>query len=251
VIAARAPFLIAAAATAVLIPVLARLLPSQLPPRRVPYRELLGSLPRLVASLPPLRRHAILGAFAFGAFSVFWTTLPFRLATPPLHYGSDVAGLFGLLGVAGAFAAPLAGRLTDRYGPHWVNGGGIAVVAIAFAVFAAAGHTLVGLGLGILLLDFGVQGNHVSNQTRILGLDASLRNRLNTIYMVMFFFGGAAGSALGSWSWSQWGWAGVTACGGAFGVAAPSAKPTATLPRPAAAPPSALPSPTASPARTE
>jgi len=165
----RAPFLIAAAATAVLILVLARLLPSQLPPRHVPYRELLGSLPRLVASLPPLRRHAILGALAFGAFSVFWTTLPFHLAAPPLHYGSDVAGLFGLLGVAGALAAPLAGRLTDRYGPHWVNGGGIAIVAISFAVLAAAGHTLVGLGLGVLLLDFGVQGNHVSNQTRILG----------------------------------------------------------------------------------
>jgi len=37
--------------------------------------------------------------------------------------------------------------------------------------------------------------------------------------MVSFFLGGAAGSALGSWSWSHWGWAGVTACGGAFGVA--------------------------------
>jgi len=215
----RAPFLVAAAATAVLIVVLARLLQPQLPPRRVPYRELLRSLPKIVANLPPLRRHAVLGAFAFAAFSVFWTTLPFRLAAPPLHYGSEVAGLFGLLGVAGAFAAQLAGRLTDRYGSRWVNGGGIAVVAISYAVLAAAGHTLLGLGLGIVLLDFGVQGNHVSNQTRILGLDDSLRNRLNTIYMVAFFLGGAVGSAVGSWSWSRWGWAGVTACGGAFGVA--------------------------------
>ena len=214
----RGPFFVAAAATSLLLAVFARYLPSQLPPRKVPYGQLLASLPRLVVELAPLRRHAVLGALVMGAFSVFWTTLTFRLAAPPLHHGSGVAGLLSLLGVAGALAAPLAGRLTDRHGARWVNGDGIAVVALAYAVFAAAGHTLIGLGAGIVLLDSGIQGNHVSNQTRVLSLDAALRNRLNTLYMVSFFTGGAFGSALGAWTWSLWGWAGVTTCGATFGV---------------------------------
>lgn len=214
----RAPFFVAAAATLVLVAILWNKLPSQKPPRQVPYRELLSSLPRLVRDSAPLRRHAILGALTFGAFSVFWTTLPFRLALAPLHYGSEVAGLFGLLGVAGALAAPLAGRLSDRYGSRWVNAGAIATVVVSYAVFALAGHTLVGIGAGVVLLDFGAQANHISNQTRVLGLDAARRNRLNTVYMVAYFIGGATGSALGAWAWNRWAWDGVTACGAAFGV---------------------------------
>jgi predicted MFS family arabinose efflux permease len=202
----------------VLVLVLWKKLPSQKPPSRVPYRELLASLPRLVRDSAPVRRHAILGALTFAAFSVFWTTLPFRLATPPLHYGSEVAGLFGLVGVAGALAAPLAGRLADRYGSRWVNAAATAIVVLSYGVFALAGHTLGGLAVGVLLLDFGAQANHISNQTRVLGLDAALRNRLNTVYMVTYFIGGASGSALGAWAWNRWAWAGVSACGAAFGI---------------------------------
>ena len=216
----RAPFLIAAGACVALGLVLARLLPSQRPARRVAYRELLGSLPRLVATLPPLRRHAVLGGLTFGAFSVFWTTLPFRLATPPLDYGSDTAGLFGLVGVAGALAAPLAGRLADRFGSRVVNAGAIAVVIVSYAMLAAFGDSLVGLAAGVILLDFGAQANHISNQTRVLGLAPELRNRLNTVYMVSYFLGGSLGSALGAFTWNRWAWAGVTACGAGFGVAA-------------------------------
>src|SRR5262249_2102732 len=72
----RAPFLVAAGANGLLLLTLARRLPSQLPPRPVPYRELVRSLPALVATTPPLRRHAVLGALAFGSFRLFWTALP-------------------------------------------------------------------------------------------------------------------------------------------------------------------------------
>lgn len=56
----------------------------------------------------------------------------------------------------------------------------------------------------------------VANQTRIFGLDASARSRLNTVYMVMYFAGAAVGSALSTMAWERWGWNGV--CGLALGL---------------------------------
>jgi predicted MFS family arabinose efflux permease len=60
-----------------------------------------------------------------------------------------------------------------------------------------------------------VQGGHVANQTRIYALVPEARSRLNTIYMVTFFVGGALGSALGAYGWTHWRWNGVCAAGAA------------------------------------
>ena len=49
----------------------------------------------------------------------------------------------------------------------------------------------------------------VANQTRIFGLVASARSRLNTVYMVVYFAGAALGSWLSSLAWAHWGWNGV------------------------------------------
>jgi predicted MFS family arabinose efflux permease len=68
----------------------------------------------------------------------------------------------------------------------------------------------------VLLLDLGVQAGHVANQTRIYGLDPEARGRLNMVYMVCYFIGGATGSSLGAGAWKVWGWSGV--CGFALAV---------------------------------
>src|SRR3954451_4972070 len=81
----------------------------------------------------------------------------------------------------------------------------------AFIIFAGLGNTLGGMIGGVILLDLGAQCSHISNQTRIYALRPEARNRLNTVYMVTFFCGGAAGSLLGSQAWDPWGWPGVCA----------------------------------------
>jgi len=209
----RAIYFIACGVMVALTALLRFTLPLQAPEQRVAYRELLGSLPGLIRREPLLRRHALLGALAFAAFSAFWTTLVYLLKVPPYNYGADVAGLFGVIGVAGALAAPLAGRLADRYGSRFVNGLSLGCVLVSWIVFALLFRSLAGLALGVVLLDLGVQSNHISNQARVLGLSAAFRNRLNTVYMVAYFTGGAAGSMLGASAFSAFGWTGTAALG--------------------------------------
>ena len=56
-------------------------------------------------------------------------------------------------------------------------------------------HDLAMLIVGILLLDVGVQGLQVTNQSLIYRLAPDARSRINSAYMVCYFAGGALGSA--------------------------------------------------------
>ncbi len=212
----RAVYSLAAGAMVCLAAVLAIRLPVQRPEQRIPYGQLLGSLWPLWRAEPVLRRHALVGAMGFAAFSVFWTTLAFHLAVLPGHYGSETAGLFGLVGAAGALAAAVAGRLAERVGPRPLNGAALVLAAGSFALMAAAPNSLFMLAVGVIGMDAGVQASHISNQTRIYALSGELRNRLNSVYMVTYFLGGAFGSAVGSQAWARFGWTGVCAAGVIF-----------------------------------
>ena len=215
----RAVYVIAAGLMVALAAALRLFLPRSEPGEALPYPALLRSIFTLLREEPVLREASLLGACGFAAFSVFWSTLAFFLEAR-LGLGADVAGLFGVLGAGGALAAPLLGRLADRTSPR-ANAGLMLVVALAgYGAFAAGGEHLVGLVVGVLLLDVGVQGNHVSNLARVHARRPEARSRMNTVYMVTYFVGGALGTALGSWAWSSFGWNGVCAAGAGFVLAA-------------------------------
>lgn len=210
----QAIYWIAAAMMLVLAAVLRWQLPRSTPTAKLSYTALLRSLWGLLRNQPDLREACLLGGLAFAAFSVFWVALPFFLETPPYNYGSDVAGLFGLVGVLGAVAASFAGRLADRRAPRDTTLVGMSVAVIGYLVMALLGWSLWGLALGVILLDMGVQGAHISNQARIYALLPEARNRLNTVYMTTYFLGGSLGTALGAYAWSVGGWPAVCAVGG-------------------------------------
>jgi predicted MFS family arabinose efflux permease len=205
----RTMYWIAAGTMLLLAGLLRGILPKERPSTRIRYPHLLHSLWGLLREEPILRECSLFGAMGFGAFSVFWVTLSFFLQTPPYHFGSTVAGLFGLVGIAGALAATVVGRLADRISARAITG---VVTACSFASFLAfwlLGHWLWGLVVGVILLDLGTQGIHISNQTRIYSLRPEARSRLNTVYMVSYFLGGSLGSLLGTYGWSIAGWNGV------------------------------------------
>lgn len=215
----RTVYALAAAVIAALALALHRALPDLPPATTGSYRQLLSSVRVLVRDEPMLRRRMALGALGFGAFSLLWTALPFRLTDPPYHYGSGTIGLFGLVGAAGVAATQVAGRLQDSGRYRAGAGMFIAVIALAWAVLSPGGH-LAALLLGIIALDLGVQGLHVLNQARIYTLGESVRSRVTTAYMTAYFLGGAAGSALGAVLYPYAGWGGVCAGGAVLAVAA-------------------------------
>ena len=197
----------------VLVLALRVFLPEEKPRATMSYWHLLRSLANLIRTEPVLREAGVFYALSFGAFSAFWVTLTFFLQTPPYHFGSAIAGLFGLVGVVGAFSASCVGRLADRFPARFATGIALLIVLCAFICLWLTGSWLWGLILGVILLDLGTQAIHVSNQTRIYSLNPDARNRLNTVYMVTGFIGGALGSFLGTWGWSLAGWNGVCSVG--------------------------------------
>ncbi len=209
----RAMYWIAAIMMVILAVTLRVLLPKEEPRTSMSYPRLLRSLWGLLRTEPVIRETGMFGALVFASFSVFWVTLVFFLGTPPYHYGSEVAGLFGLVGVVGALAASNVGKLADRINPRIITGIMIGVALTSFLTFWVFGHMLWGLILGVILLDLGTQGAHISNQARVFSLKAEARSRLNTIYMVSYFIGGSVGSLLGAYGWSIARWNGVCAVG--------------------------------------
>lgn len=214
----RAMFWLGAAMMVAMAVLLRLTLPAQPPAASMPYGALLRSLGHLARTEPVLRLHSLLGGLTFGAFSAFWATLALYLQSLPEHYGPQVAGLFGVVGVAGAAAAPLVGRYADKRGDRRINAVAIGVLLLSFGVLWLLGRWLWGIALGVVLLDLGAQANHISNQTRVYTLSPEARSRLNTVYMVTYFAGGATGAWLGTTAWTRWGWSGVCAVGAALSL---------------------------------
>jgi predicted MFS family arabinose efflux permease len=185
----------------------------------LPYPRLLASVLRIARDEPVLRRRALYGMFSFATFSVLWTTLAFLLSGSPYEYGDGVIGLFGLVGAAGALAASVVGRYTDRGWAYWLTGGGCLFTLLAFVSLWLGRTSLPFLIAGILVLDVGSQGIHISNQSEIYRLRPEARNRINAFYMTSCFVGAAAGSASAAFAYDHWGWAGTCALGVLLGLA--------------------------------
>jgi predicted MFS family arabinose efflux permease len=204
-------YIFSGAVMVVLAIVLFATLPRRTPQAKVGYGALLVSMGHLFITTPELRRRAFYQAFLFGAFSLFWTTIPLLLAGPAFQLTQRGIAWFALAGVAGAVAAPIAGRVADRGWSPAATGAAMLISALAF-ILTEIGHTgsttsLALLVVAAILLDFGVQGNVVLGYRALFMLGAEYRSRLNGLYMATFFLAGAAGSGVGVWAFERGGWA--------------------------------------------
>ena len=177
------------------------------------YKRLMHSLLALIREYKLLRICALRAAFAFGSFLALWASLTFKMEQAPLYAGSDVVGLLGLCGVAGAMSASVVGRLVSRIGVRNFNLLGAALMLSAWIIAYLWGNTYTAIIITILILDIGMQCIQLSNQTVVFSLNPKASNRINTIFMTNYFIGGSLGTFLSGSAWSMAGWSGVTIVG--------------------------------------
>ena len=87
----------------------------------------------------------------------------------------------------------------------------LALAAVGFAITGLFAGNLVSLIVGIILIDFAIFSAQVANQVRVFSIDPSAQSRINGIYMLGYYLGGALGSIAGVTAFSLYQWPGVVA----------------------------------------
>jgi predicted MFS family arabinose efflux permease len=214
----RTVYVAAGVALALMAIMLFRVLPNEPVRTPVPYHRLLAGTLGMFVTLPMLRRRSLYGLLIFAAFSALWTTLAFHLSAAPFHYDNLVIGLFGLFGAAGVLAANVAGRNADKQRSHLTTIVGGALILLSFVVLYFGRNVVVLLALGIIMLDAGMQGLQITNQSIIYSLAPDARSRINSAYMVCGFIGAALGSLAAGQCYAHAGWRGDCLLGGGIGL---------------------------------
>jgi len=185
-------------------------------PEGLSYRPLMASLGRMVVTMPRLRRHAINGAITFGMLMAFWGTYAMHVQSA-YGFGPLATGLIGIVGIAGAMGASFAGRLVDggRFRQTQLLAGLLMLIGFGLMAMPQGGVAL--LCVGVLLIDLAGGLSHAANQSSAFRLAPEARGRINSVYMVAYFLGGALSVSVSSLLYLAAGW--VAICLYAMGLA--------------------------------
>ena len=183
------------------------------------YRQLMHTVGSIFMSHPRIRLYSLRPAMSFASMMSIWSCMAFHLAGSPFHAGSDAVGMLALCGVAGAIAASGAGKYVSRVGIFRMSIIGGSLQLMAWSSAWLFGDTYTGLIVAIILADIGAQCLQVSNQSGSLQQLPQATNRVNTIFMTIFFVGGSLGTFCSGLGWSMAGWLGVCFVGGSFASA--------------------------------
>ena len=176
-----------------------KILPLVHPNPRERYAEFVKNQVSLWFSVPLLRHRAICQGLLFAALSAFWSITPVLLVSDVIGLSQNQLGLFTLIAISAAIAAPLAGWLKD-HGLFKKGLWGALVLALLASFLALLGLTqspiwIMGcLLLAAACLDFAVTLHLVLSQQAVFEFLPTSRSRLNSLFMGVFFMGGALGS---------------------------------------------------------
>ena len=211
----RLAFLVAAALVAASVLAALRWLPRETRAARAePAAD--GFLALL--SRPELLRMFSVGFFAFFVFSGMFNYVPFYLSGPPVHAPVRVITLLYLAYVVGIAVAPLSATLAARLGTGLTLAAGSLLFAAAIALTLVPSLPAVALSLaGICGGFFTMHAAAVGAMNRRL---KGSRGRANSIYVLLYYLGGAAGISATGAAFARWGWRGAAGLG-ALALAVP------------------------------
>lgn len=206
----RAVFIMSSCLAVFFAILLQMFLPSNKPTNNMPYHKLILTMFGLLKQHAVLRQSSISGALWFAAFNALYVTLILHVAQPPFSYDPQQAGMFGLIALAGVIGAKISGILVNRVGSRNLISMALLVIVCGFVISNYFGYNLIGLVCGVILIDFGVFSAQVSNQVRVFSIASEAQSRVNGVYMLFYFIGGAFGSLVGVKVFDQFGWSGAS-----------------------------------------
>jgi YNFM family putative membrane transporter len=151
---------------------------------------------------------------AFGAFFVFssvFNYLPFYLSKPPFFAPTEVITLMYLAYLIGIVMGPISGRLSNRMG----SGATMAMGSLLFAAAIAATliQSLTVIAASLVAICAGFFSIHAAAVGLLNRRLTSSRGRANSLYVLCYYAGGAAGITASGYTYSSYGWNGVVGLG--------------------------------------
>ncbi len=134
------------------------------------FIKLMSSIFRLLKENPKAVTYSVRSGLIFGSLLGMWACMAFRMKEAPFFQGSDVVGLLGLCGIAGALTASNAGKYITRYGVERVNACGVSFVLLAWIIMGLFQNYYVGIIAGVIVIDIGMQCVQLSNQSATMKL---------------------------------------------------------------------------------
>ena len=146
-----------------------------------------------------LVRIYLCAAGGFFVFSSVFNYLPFRLASAPFLFSTEVVTLLYLVFILGVIMGPIAGRISNRFGSGFtlIGGGIVLVFSMVLILMPSISAVVVGL-LGMCAGFFTI---HTSAVGLLNSRLVSGQGRANALYVLFYYAGG---------------WVGITCCGFAY-----------------------------------
>ena len=195
--------------SSILMLILAFMLKSRLPhvpTSKMSYGKIFHSMAVLLSEEKRLIYRSLIGGFAFAAMSILFSTIAVLLTSEPFKLPDFMVGVATLIGVFGALSTTKIGKFADRGHTTLLTWIGIVILAISWVFLYFGGKSLISYILGYGIINLGLAIVHTSNQNIIFRLRPNAKSRINSIYMTVYFTGGACGSALGVYAWHHGGW---------------------------------------------
>ena len=186
----------------------ARWLPPAEPPLMT-VEETVGF--RALLSRGDLRRNYLVPFGAMFVFSSVFNYLPFYLSGPPFFAATQVITLMYLSYIIGVFTGPLAGKLSNRIG----NGGTMVLGSLIFALALVVTliKSLLAIAASLALVCLGFFAMHAAAAGSLNRKLTASRGRANSVYVLMYYLGGASGITLNGYAYGVAGWPGVAVLG--------------------------------------
>ena len=160
-------------------------------------------------SRPEVLRVLAVSFSAFFVFSATFNYLPFYVSRPPINAPLNVVTLLYLAYVVGMVVGPLSGKLSNQLGSGPTMMLGSAVLAGAITCTLVPSLKVIAPSLAFMCGGFfGVHAAALGTLNRRL---TGSRGRANSLYVLFYYLGGAAGISTTGWAYSHAGWHGVVA----------------------------------------